>query len=161
MITILEDSRVAASAERIWEFLVQLDPVRYKAWHPVDHLDFRRQTEAVDDVGIGQRVYFKERIGKRVFRFSCVVVRSVPGTYVEFAPTGLARALRLGRGFFTLTPVGDQAMVEAVVELGWDLPGIGAMLDRLARVVLDVDALRRHMSEEAEFLEIYLASTPN
>lgn len=157
MVRITERSLLSASAESIWEFLVSLDSARYQAWHPVDHVGFRRRTPARDDLGTGQKVHFKERIGRRTFGFSCSVTKSVPGRYVEFLPTGPARMLHLGRGCFTLGAGPTGTNMAAVVELGLDLPGLGSALDWIIGRVVDLDALRRHMREEAGYLETYLA----
>lgn len=157
MVRITERSLLSASAESIWEFLVSLDSARYQAWHPVDHVGFRCRTPARDELGTGQKVHFKERIGRRTFGFSCSVTKSVPGHYVEFLPTGLARVLHLGRGYFTLAPAPNGTDMEAVVELGWEVPALGPALDWIVAQILDLDALRRHMREEAEYLETYLA----
>lgn len=158
MVRLTERSLLSAPAESIWEFLINLDSTRYQAWHPVDHVGFGRRTPARDDLGTGQKVHFKERIGPRTFGFSCTVTKSVPGRYVEFLPTGPARMLHLGRGCFTIAAGPAGTNLEAVVELGWDVAGVGSALDWVVGRVLDLNALRRHMREEAEYLETYLAS---
>jgi hypothetical protein len=87
------------------------------------------------------------------------VAKSTPARYVEFIPTGPARVLRLGRGRFSLEPRPDGTYLEAAVELGWDFPGVGPALDWIVGRIVDLDALRRHMREEAGHLESHLAAT--
>lgn len=140
--------------EEVWRFLVNLDRTRYIDWHPDDHIEFRRLRPALGVNGVGQAVYFKERIGNRVFGFSCVISKSNEAQYVEFKPRWPLRGLGLGRGYFRMRPApNDSTELEAVVELGSPAPLIGPVVDALVERVIDLNALRRHMAEEGENLE--------
>lgn len=138
----------------LWRFFVELDRNAYLQWHPRDHLDFRRVRPPVNSSGEGQVVYFKERIGRRTLGFTCKVSVSEEGRYVEYLPRGILSFLRLGKGYFKFTPIdGETSEFEAYLQLGWDIPVVGAALDLLIRKIVDLDALRDHIADEGRNIQ--------
>ena len=82
-----------------------------------------------------------------------MVSRSDADSLVEFRPNFPLRLQRLARGYFELRSSGRSATrLTAVVELGWQLPILGAFLDRLIAQIIDLEALRAHIRDEAAYL---------
>src|SRR4051794_26146028 len=56
MIRLSETTELTASAAEVHDFLVNMTPARYTAWHPHDHVRFTQVRDARDEHGCGQVV---------------------------------------------------------------------------------------------------------
>jgi hypothetical protein len=85
------------------------------------------------------------------------VLRAEEGRFFSYRigfPSSLVRA----RGSFRLRPTGEQScdLIEQA-QLGFRLPLVGWLFDRLLELVLPIGEFRRHVREEGENLSRILA----
>ena len=148
MIALVKRTRISASAECVWRFFRELDE-RYADLHP-EHL--RWHTLRGEPLSEGAVVFADEWIGPRRLSarlFICNVEEGRSFSYRIGFPASLVRA----GGSFRLSPIGEREceLVEEV-HLGFRVPLIGSLVDRVLTFVLPLAELRRHIREEGENL---------
>lgn len=145
MIRLRSEVLVEAPEERIWAWLNDL-PTHYRAWHP-DHLECRYARG--ERLEAGAVLIVAERLHGRVHHLRLLATEVQPPRIVRYRGRGF-------RGAFLLESVnGDATRFTAELAFGSRLPGLGSLLDALARRLLAdrLAALQRHMREEGENLK--------
>lgn len=153
MIRITDRSHVPASPEREWAFFADLE-ARYSDWHP-EHVEFRviRGTP----VAVGSVYFFDEWIGRFRLRTRARVAEAREQRFLRHEGMFPYSLLQAG-GSFALEPAGDGGCdLVAEVYIGWQVPVLGAFLDRLIAAVVPLPDLRRHVAEEGRNLARLLA----
>lgn len=132
---------IRATPEAVFAFFAEMESV-YRRWHP-DHLLFRWLDPPALRPGV--RFHFEERIDGTLQEKTMAFTRIEPGSLIEFAPTSRLLRVFLPRISFRITPVEGGVTVIQQVHLR-----IGPLAARLNR--RELDAVRRHMRQEAENL---------
>lgn len=155
MISLVQTIDLRASPERAWCFFEDVER-RYPDWHR-EHLTWRWLSG--DPLTPGATWFADEWIGPLRVSGRFVVDQANPGrlfSYRSCFPSSLVGA----GGSFRLTATGDGGCrLIQEVHLGFSLPLIGRLLDRLLALALPLDELRRHIHEEQERLIVMLDRT--
>jgi hypothetical protein len=148
MITLTSVDHIGAPPARVWNFLTNLHKGdTYLSWHPIDHKAF--QLLSGDGQTVGSTFVATEMLGSKKFSLHYRLNRMRPQSYLEYGAAGILRPLRLASGSFTLEPSGTgHTKLIARVNIGYKLP----IVDWLARMLVDTDALAKHMKEEGHYL---------
>ena len=139
---LVEPTRVRAAPGDVSRFFEEMEE-SYSRWHP-DHVTFRwldgGRLEA------GAEANFEERIGGKLQQKTVRSTEVDLDRYIEFEPTSWGVALSMPHISFTIDqqPDGCEVTQRISVRTG----PIGAWLNRQ-----EVEAVRRHMREEAENLK--------
>jgi uncharacterized protein YndB with AHSA1/START domain len=148
MIVLRDAVTIHTSPARVWSWLEAMAE-RYREWHP-DHVGARWVSggalvpDAVLEV--------EERLHGKRHRLRMTVTEVEPGRRVRY---------RMGpgvRGGFEVEPVEQDTRFTASIELGLEVPLLGALLDGLLRRILRsrLEAIRRHQAEEGASLKALL-----
>jgi len=153
VISVVERSRLPASADAAWEWFRGLDS-HYRDWHP-EHLEWR--TLRGEPLTEGAVVFADEWLGHLRLSARMFIHGVAPGRHFAYRFAFPASLVGAG-GWFRLDPLDDGAC-ELVQEahLGLALPGVGALVDRLLGLYVPVAEIRRHMREEQANLVALLA----
>jgi hypothetical protein len=155
VISLVETIDLPAPPERVWRFFEEIDR-HYPDWHR-EHLTWRWLRG--EPLTQGATWFADEWIGPLRVSGRFVVDRADRGrlfSYRTCFPSSLVGA----GGSFLLTAKSDGGCrLIQDVHLGFSLPLIGRLLDRLLALALPLDELRRHMSEEQESLIVMLDQT--
>ena len=147
MIRLTERSHIPAPPQRIWAWFEAMEG-HYRDWHP-EHIEWR--TLRGTPVTAGSVIFFDEWIGRFRLAMRCRIAESQPGRcfrYEGLWPFWLVRA----GGSFMLEPVAGGSDLIAEVHIGWSVPLVGSLLDRLIASVFPLSELKRHMAEEGRNL---------
>jgi hypothetical protein len=153
MIRLADRAVIPASPERVWAWFADMD-AHYRDWHP-EHITWQtlrgrgldRDTIVFDDEWVGPfRLAGQFRIAEtrplRFFRWEMLFPFSLVGV----------------GGSFSIAPSDGGCEVLAEVHLGWSMPVLGPVLDRLIASVVALRELRRHMAEESRNLSLLLST---
>ena len=118
-VVLTESVEIRTTPEKIFDFFLQLDDARYRAWHPGDHVTFRRlRGEPWEE---GSVVYAEEYIHGKLHKLKFLVTKMVPNREIEFVP--LSRLLRIyfPKNTFTVEAKGDVCVFTAsgCLRVGW------------------------------------------
>ena len=144
MISLVETTRIAATPKLVWRFFAELDE-HYRDWHP-EHLAWR--TLRGKPLAKGTVWFADEWIGRLRVSARFFIEDAEPEQFFAYSvgfPSSLVRA----GGSFRLVPAhsGGCDLTEEV-HLGFAIPVIGALIDRMLAIVLPLDDFRRHIREE-------------
>ncbi len=155
MIQLVDRCTIPAPPERIWHWFENLEE-NYLRWHPA-HLDFKAIRGS--PIKEGSICFFDTHIDGFRLRMRTRVVKAVPMSYLRHVglfPTSLTNT----GGSFEIEPAEDGSVLIAKSWIGYEWSLAGTALDRLIEWAIPVDALRRHMAEEGQFLSRILSEPP-
>ena len=153
VISLVQTTQLPATADRVWRFFSELDE-HYSDWHP-EHLAWR--TLRGEPLAKGTVWFADEWVGPLRVSSRFFVEDADPGRFFAYRvgfPSSLVRA----GGSFRLVPGPGGCELIEEVRLGFAIPVIGRLIDRLLAIVLPIDEFRRHIREEGENLAGLLAS---
>ncbi|HET6947213.1 MAG TPA: SRPBCC family protein [bacterium] len=149
MIVLRDRVEIEATPERVFEWFWHLD-ANYRSWHPA-HVSCRYLRGR--GLANGSVLYAEEYLHGKLhgLRFSLMNVVPDRGFSYRVFP-GL-------RGEFRMRPTDHQTELVAEIRVGWTMPGIGAAVDAVLRIVLGrvLTDLQQHMREEGVNLRRLLA----
>lgn len=150
MIGLRDSITIQAIPEQIFKWL-ELMPQEYCAWHP-DHVACRVVKGSV--LQPGSEIECREYLHGILHVMRLRTTRMDPGRRMEYEITGL------GKGAFEVISRDEEVDFVAELELGFDFPIIGTLIDALLRALLSrrLDALRQHMREEGQNLKKIIES---
>lgn len=153
MIHLRDTVVIEASAEAVWAWLESM-PDHILEWHP-DHIAARWVEGGRFEPGAAMEV--RERLHGKPHRLRMTVTDVEPGRWVHY------RIFPGLRGTFDVLPVHGASEFTAEIEIGFDVPVVGPLLDRLLRRVLGgrVEQIRRHQAEEGVNLKRLLEGPPS
>jgi hypothetical protein len=150
MISLRDDISIRTTPEQLFRWLEAM-PQEYKGWHP-DHVDCRviKGSMLQADTEVECREYLHGKLHSMRF----YLTRIEPARRMEYRIAGL------GRGVFEAIPKGDEIHFVAGLDLGSDIPIIGALLDFILRSLFPqrLSAMRQHMREEGRNLKWIIES---
>lgn len=140
MITLRDTIEIKAHPSELFDWFSDL-PRHYRAWHP-DHVLCR--FEGSKTLGPGARLYAEEILHGKLHKlhFTITDVRHPSRVGYRIAP-GL-------RGSFIAQESGNGTLFTAEIDLGFEFPILGAMVDRLLRAFFTpiISVVEEHMKEE-------------
>jgi uncharacterized protein YndB with AHSA1/START domain len=149
MVEFAESVIINAPPEQVWAWLSDL-PRHYREWHPA-HVECRYIRG--DHLTVGAVLLVVERLHGKQHRLQLRATEVVPNRLLRYASRGF-------RGAFELKPTDDGTSFTASLEFGWRVPLIGAVIDRVLRLMLmrRLAAFHRHLKEEGRNLKRLLES---
>lgn len=153
MITLTSIDHINASPEQVWHFLTHLhEDGAYKQWHPVEHIIWKQL--GGDGETVGSTYHFAEMIGGKKLESGFRLDKAERLEYLEYGASGVLRPLRIVTATFDLKPLAqNKTELTAQVNIGYNLPIIGAVIDWIARKTYDMTAVATHMREEGQYLD--------
>ncbi len=147
MIRLVDRAALPAPPERVWAWFAALD-THYLDWHPA-HLMWRTLSGA--PLTEGATVFADEWLGRFRFAGRMRITDVQPGRFFRWAMLGPYALVGVG-GSFLLERAERGCELTAEVDMGWDMPVLGPLLDRVIGVIAPVAEVRRHMAEEGRNL---------
>jgi hypothetical protein len=147
MIRLTDCTAITAPADRVWDWFATLD-ASYREWHP-EHI--RWQTLKGKPLDRGTTEFVDEWIGRSRLAGQFRITEVVPGRYLGWAMLFPHSLVNVG-GSFALEPTDAGCNLVAEVHMGWSLPVLGPLLDKVISTFVPISELRRHMVEEGRNL---------
>jgi ligand-binding SRPBCC domain-containing protein len=149
MLTFSDTSHISASPNDVWRFFADMES-HYLEWHP-EHVVWRNLEG--DATIAGSVIYADEHLGRLRLKGKFFIDHVEPERFFDFR-VGFPFSLVNAGGHFRIRPTADGGCdLEAENHVGYDVPVIGRLLDRVLAKVMPADDLYRHMREEGENLD--------
>jgi hypothetical protein len=147
MIRLTDRTAIPASPTRVWRWFVALE-AHYRDWHS-EHLTWRtiRGTPLTE----GAIVFVDQWLGRYRFTGRCRIADVRPDRSFHWEMLFPLALVGVG-GSFTLEGSGTGCELIAEVHMGWSVPMIGWLLDRMIGLVVPLRDVQRHMDEEGRNL---------
>jgi hypothetical protein len=148
VISLVQTTRIPAAPQRVWRFFRELD-AHYPDWHP-EHLAWR--TLRGEPLAEGSVWFADEWVGPLRVNGRFFVEVAAPERFFAYR-IGFPASLVGAGGWFRLVPTSDGGCeLTEEVHLGFSIPLVGPLVDRVLAAALPLGELRRHMREEGENL---------
>ena len=147
VIRLVERTHVPASPEQVWTWFVGVE-AHYRDWHP-EHVEWRILSGTPATVGAA--IFLDEWIGWFRLAMRCRITEARPNRFFRYEAMLPYSLVGVG-GSFALEPVPGGCELLAEVHIGWPIPVLGPLIDRLIAAVFPLPELRRHMAEEGQNL---------
>lgn len=142
---ILKDTvELRAQPNEVYDWFQNL-PANYRDWHS-DHVSCRYIKGNQFDSG--SVLYVEEYLHGRLHKLRIKLMSIEPGKGFQYR---IAPGLR---GAIRCTPISSGTMLEAMICIGWNAPGIGPVVDFLVKILFEarLAELLVHMHEEGQNL---------
>ena len=148
MIEVRDSIAIAVPPERVWAWLETM-PEHYREWHP-DHVGCRWVSG--NALVLGAVMEAEERLHGSAHRLRLTLTEVEPGRRFRY------RVQRGMSGEFDVAAAEGGSRFTATLRIGFDVPVLGAVLDRLVRPVMGarIESFRRHQREEGMSLKVLL-----
>ncbi len=153
MITVTDRNHLPGPPQQVWAWFAGIER-HYREWHPA-HIEWR--TLQGSPVAAGSTIFFDERIGRFRLAMRCRIAEVVPGRFFRYEGTLPYSLVRAG-GSFAIEPAAEGCDLIAEVHMGWRVPVLGPLIDRLIVLAFPLADLRLHMAEEGRNLAVLLAA---
>ncbi len=139
---------IRTTPEAIFDFFYNLDDASYRAWHPEDHVSFRRiKGQPWEE---GSVVHAEEYMHGKLHKLKFQVTKVVPNKRIEFAPASRFLRIYFPKNTFEVEQNGDTCLFTATGHIR-----IGRLVKTFAKKKLEqgLASVNKHIKEEGENLK--------
>jgi len=148
MIVIKDTVTIKTTSSDVFNWFAHLDE-NYLSWHP-SHVSCRYLKK--NTLEVGAILYAEEYLHGKLHKLKFNLTNVIPNQGFQYR---LMPGINGGFQFFENTKGVD---VKAELRIGWDIPFIGAFIDKIMSLLLfnHIKALKQHMREEGNNLRSLL-----